>query len=360
VVNSGRGELIVFVNLSNSILVKVKVEITMLQQKLNFNSGPVVLVVGLLVSVATSGCTTLGRSTADGDVNKAMNQTVVTQVGGKNPVVSGKDRSYWLELRQKNDLKARTIGSMATGEAQAAVGFAKARLAKTPGDAEALTQLAAALALTRNYELASYYATLADRARPGNAETLNVRGLAAMLTPSARMSDFRTAAAYFQQALDADSNQIAPGLNLGNLYLELGNSASAINVFEQVVARCGNCSAGLVGLGVAQRRSGKYDAALVTFKDILKKNPNNSAALFNIALVYNNGLNNRKDAEAALHKILASTQIKDAEVRKKAHIVLRRLKGEADFEDRTQMADSPKADDGGDAELLMSSSEFDD
>jgi len=333
----------------------------MLQQKLSLKARPVLLAVAVIMAAAAaSGCTTMGRSTADGDVNKSMKTTVVTQVGGKNPVVAGKDRNYWLEMRQKKDLKARTIGSMATGESEAAVGFAKARLAKNPGDPGALTELAAALALTRNYELASYYATLADRVRPGNAETLNVRGLAAMLTPSARMSDFRKAAGYFQQAMDADSNQIAPGLNLGNLYLELGNSAAAIGVFEQVVTRCGSCNAGLVGLGVAQRRTGKYEAALATFKTILKKNPKNSAALFNIALVYNNGLNNRKDAEEALHKLLASTDSKDLDLRKKAHTVLRRLKGEANIEDRTQMADSPAVNDGEDAELLMSSSEFED
>ena len=333
----------------------------MLQQKLSLKARPVLLAVAVIMAAtAASGCTTLGHSTADGDVNNSMNTTVVTQVGSKSPVVAGKDRNYWLEMRQKKDLKARTIGSMATGESEAAVGFAKARLAKNPGDADALTQLAAALALTRNYELASYYATLADRVRPGNAETLNVRGLAAMLTPSARMSDFRTAAGFFQQAMDADSKQIAPGLNLGNLYLELGNATAAVSVFEQVVSRCGSCNAGLVGLGVAQRRTGKYDAALATFKSILKKNPNHSAALFNISMVYNNGLNNRKEAEEALHKLLASSDSKDADLRKKAHTALRRLKGEADSEDRSQMADSPAVDEGGDAELLMSSSEFED
>jgi tetratricopeptide (TPR) repeat protein len=338
----------------------VKAENKMLQQKLSLRAKPVILAVTVIMAaVVASGCTTMGRSTADGEVNQSMKTTVVTQVGSKNPVVAGKDRDFWLEMRQMKDLKARTIGSMATGESEAAVGFAKARLAKNPGDPEALTQLAAALALTRNYELASYYATLADRVRPGNAETLNVRGLATMLTQSARMSDFRTAAIFFQQAMDADSSQIAPGLNLGNLYLELGNATAAVSVFEQVVSRCGNCSAGMIGLGVAQRRTGKYDAALATFQSVLKKNPNNSAALFNIALVYNNGLNNRKDAEEALHKLLASTNIKDVDLRKKAHTVLRRLKGEADTEDRTQMVDSPAADEG-DAELLMSTSEFED
>ena len=151
------------------------------------SKGLVVAVV--LAAAASSGCTTFGRK-SDGDVNQAVKSTVVTQVGSKTPVVAGKDRNYYLEMRQKKDLRARTIGSLATGESDAAVGLAKARLAKNPGNAEALTQLAAALALTRNYELASYYATLADRVRPGNAETLNVRGLAAMLTPSAKMSDF--------------------------------------------------------------------------------------------------------------------------------------------------------------------------
>jgi tetratricopeptide (TPR) repeat protein len=308
----------------------------------------------VILAAAASGCTTLGRES--GDVNSAVSGTVVSQSGSRNPVIAGKDRGYWLEMRQKKDLRARTIGSMATGEAQAAVGLAKAQLAKNPGNPDALNQLAAALALTKNYDLASYYASLADKVRPGNAETLNIRGLAAMLTPSARMHDFRNAAVFFQQAMDADQKQIAAGLNLGNLYLELGNSASAESVFAQVATRCGNCNAGLLGLGVAQRRVGKYEAALASFQTVLKKQPSNSAALFNIALVYNNGLNNRKEAEAALNKLLASKSVTDFAVRKKAHIVLRRIKGDADVSER--MADAPAADDGSDAELLMSSSEF--
>lgn len=330
----------------------------MLQQWKKLNIKPVVLATAVVVAAVTlTGCTTFGRQTTD--VNPAVKSTIVTQVGSKNPVVASKGREYWLEMRQKKDLRARTIGSMATGESEAAVGFAKARLAKSPGNADALTQLAAALALTRNYELASYYATLADRARPGNAETLNIRGLAAMLTPSAKMSDFRRAANFFQQAMEADQKQIAPGLNLGNLYLELGNSSGAVQVFEQVVSRCGSCNAGLLGLGVAQRRVGKYDAALASFKTVLKKQPNNSAALFNIALVYHNGLNDRKEAEDALNKLLASKAVKDEIFRQKAHTVLRSIKGEASIEERSQMADTP-ADSGSDAELLMSSGEFED
>lgn len=308
----------------------------------------------LIVAAAASGCTTLGRQEAD--VNPAVKSTVVTQAGSKNPVVAGKDRSYWLEMRQKKDLRARTIGSMATGESEAAVSFAKAQLAKNPGNPDALTQLAAALALVKNYDLAAYYANLADKVRPGNAETLNIRGLASMLTPSARMQDFRNAAVYFQQAMDADPKQIAAGLNLGNLYLELGNSPAAEGVFAQVVSRCGECSAGLLGLGVAQRRTGKFDAALASFQKILKKNSSHGAALFNVALVYHHGLNNRKEAEAALNRLLASKQITDFSIRKRAHLALRRIKGEADVHER--MADAPTSGDSGDAELLMSSSEF--
>lgn len=330
----------------------------MVHQWKKLNIKPVMLAIAEVIAAVTmTGCTTLGRQT--GEVNPEVKSTVVTQVGSKNPVVAGKDRAYWLEMRQKKDLRARTIGSMATGESEAAIGFAKARLAKSPGNPEALTQLAAALALTKNYDLASYYATLADRARPGNAETLNIRGLAAMLTPSAKMSDFRRAAEFFQQAMDADQGQIASGLNLGNLYLEIGNSAAAVQVFAQVVTRCGSCNAGVLGLGVAQRRVGNYEAALASFKSVLKKQPNNSAALFNIALVYNNGLNNRKEAEEALHKLLASKAVKDEIFRQKAHTVLRSIKGEASIEERSQMADTP-ADTSSDAELLMSSSEFED
>jgi hypothetical protein len=78
----------------------------MLQQKLSLRAKPVILAVTVIMAaVVASGCTTMGRSTADGDVNQSMKTTVVTQVGSKNPVVAGKDRDFWLEMRQKKDLR---------------------------------------------------------------------------------------------------------------------------------------------------------------------------------------------------------------------------------------------------------------
>jgi len=124
---------------------------------------------------------------------------------------------------------------MATGEMEAAMSFARTRLMQNPGDIEALTMLAAGLALSRNYELSNYYADLALKQQPDNPLILNIKGVATMLAQKIRVADLKKAATYFAEAFDTDARQVAPGLNLGNLYLELGNAKASSEVFEKVV-----------------------------------------------------------------------------------------------------------------------------
>jgi tetratricopeptide (TPR) repeat protein len=319
---------------------------------------------GSLATVAATAllaaCTTFGHKGpgADDDGLAAANEknTVVIQAGQTDPVVAGHDRQYWLDLRQQKDLNARMRGALATGEAESVVNLARARLAKHPGDAEALTMLAASLALTRNYDLAAYYASQLEKVQPGSPVALNIKGLAAMLMPRARMADFRMAQAYFQQAFNADGSQIAPGLNLGNLQLELGNAAGASQTFASVAGRCDHCTAALMGLGVSSSRAGEFDKAKAAFQAVLAKNPNHAGALYNLALVYQNGYNDNKQAETYLFKLLNDSRTKNVAMREKAQVVLRMIKGEANTDDRRAIADGGSTDD---AEVLMTGADKD-
>src|SRR5690606_27569991 len=99
--------------------------------------------------------------------------------------------------------------------------------------------------------------------------------------------------------------------NLGNLQLELGNATAASATFQQVVDRCGRCTVGLMGYGVASSRSGKYADATKAFDEVLSKNPNHGAALYNLALVQKNGYNNHKQAEKYLETMLAKSRTQD-------------------------------------------------
>ncbi len=308
----------------------------------------------ILLAALSSACTTLGNNaeTLSGD----KKSVVVTQTGRREPIVSGHERRYFLDLRQKKALLPRMSGALATGEAQAALELARGQLAKKPGDVEAMILMANALIMTKNYDLAAYYAGLVDKASPGHAAALNVKGVATMLTPKARMADFRKAVAYFEAAFAADEKQIAPGMNLASLQLELGNAGAAAKTFGQVANRCGDCTAALMGFGIASSRSGGFVAAKGAFEKVLARNAHHSAALYQIALVHKNGLGDSKRAEAYLNQLLADSSIKDTATRERAHSVLRSSKGTMAPSDRLEVADE---NDAKDAELMLTTMDAD-
>lgn len=323
----------------------------------------------MTLALSAAACTTFGRK--EGTPDKAPEGAVVHQPTRKDPVLSQHDRQYWVDLRQSKKLMPKLHGAMATGEAEVSVQLARAYLAKKPGDAQGLTMLAAALAMSRNYDLAAYYATLAERAQPGNSAALNIRGLAMMLGPNRRIADFQQAQELFRQSFEADATQVAAGMNLGALALEIGNASVAVQAFEEVVTRCNRCVAGLMGYGVAMSRTKSWDKANSAFAEVLKKKPNHPGALYNLALVQKNGYNNSKQAEQFLFALLNDSGTKDVAVRERAHTVLRMIKGEATREERTMIADGesseggesakePSLGDERDAELLMTGSEMED
>lgn len=297
----------------------------------------------------SAACTTLGNRLVD---EKVKTDAVVQQTGRKEPTVSAHDRRFWLDMRQGRSALPQMSGALATGESTATVELARSYLAKRPGDTNALIMMASALAMSRNYELAAYYAALVEKALPGNAAALNIKGMATMLQPKARIADFQKAESLFLQAFNADQGQIAAGLNLGALQLELGNAAAAATTFGEVSKRCQQCSVAMMGYGIASSRNKKFDAAKGAFEAVLKKNPSHAGALYNLALVHKNGYNNRKQAEKYLEHLLADSRIKDPSARERAQTVLRSVKAEASPEERTMIADDADAND---AELLMTS-----
>lgn len=311
------------------------------------------------VLIWNTGCAMLSRGEADGEpaVNSDPSQAVVIQVGQADPVVSKHDRRYWLDLRQGKSLIPRLKGALATGEADAVVSLAKARLAKAPGDPEALTALTLALSLTRNYDLAAYYAAQLERVRPGSALARNVEAMAIVMTAKPRLADYRRAEALFDRAFHGDAGQIAPGLNLGNLQLELGNAIAATKTFSEVVERCGRCTVGLMGLGMAAARSQQPEAAVAAFEEVLKKNANHAGALYNLALVYRNSYNDNKQAEKYLMTLVRQAKTPNLALKEKAQVVLRMIKGEASNDERRQMVDD--GDKTRDAEALMRATEQD-
>jgi len=305
-----------------------------------------VALIGIL-AVTSTGCTTLFKKSGD---SASLNRTkgaessgdvVVHQPQLKNPVISPYSRDYWLSIRDGSKPGVRQMYAiLATSDWQGAISHARAYLKKNPGDVDALMVMAAAQALGKRYDLAGYYAKLVEKASPGHTDALNIMGLTETVGSSNRYADYKKAMDLFQQSHDGSSRQIAAGMNLAHLQLELGNAQAARQTFAAVVSRCSECTPALLGYGVASSRSKDFAAAEDAFNKILRKNPNHSAAAFHLALVNKNGYNKKQRAEQLLQSIIANTAITDRYVKERAGAVLRQIKAE---QDRTALAADGKA-----------------
>jgi thioredoxin-like negative regulator of GroEL len=316
-------------------------------------------------AAALSACTTFGggKKTSEA-LDAAPGHAVVQQIAKKDPVASEHPRSYWLAMRQKKGMFPKLRGALATGEAEPAAQLARGILKKRPGDPDAMSLLAAALVLQKQYELAAYYAGLVEKARPNDPVALNIRGLAAVHGPSRRPADYQRALQLFHAAAEGDASQVAPVLNMASLMLELGNAKGALGAFETAASRCDRCTAALMGVGLSASRAREFAKAKAAFADVLAKNPSHAGALYSLALVYRNGYNDKKQAEGQLYALLNDQRVKDAVVRERAQVLLRMMKGEATAEERLAASSDDdgesqvgKAQDAKDAELLMTDAE---
>jgi tetratricopeptide (TPR) repeat protein len=263
-----------------------------------------------------------------------------------------KTQRYWVQLRRSKDPLMRIKAALATGEAQTAEEEARAYLAAHPADPEAFSMLAAALAMSERYELAAYYADEARRLKVGGTGLLNIKGLATAAGANRSLRDYQAAASMFRAAFDGDPNEVAAGLNLGSLYLEMGQPAPAGEVFGQVAERCDQCVPALMGRGVSALRLKRYDDAKEQFTLVLKASPEHPGALFNLAMVERQGFGNSKKAEAHLLTLLRSKKRPSLAMRERAQAYLRMIKGEFSKEERTGIAaeKKPGKSSAGDAE----------
>ena len=187
------------------------------------------LLIGLMLTLATA-CSTTGKpkkkklKTSDVYTKAAVVESIA---GGT--VVQQLSRSKWIQVREETkDENLKIYAAMGAKEWNIAINESKKLLRKKPKNRIALTNLATAYAMKRNYEKAAYYGKLLEKYHGSHADTLNLLGLSTLNSPHKSFGDYYKAANYFRRAFDGDSKQVASGLNLGFLYLDLSKNDKAI------------------------------------------------------------------------------------------------------------------------------------
>lgn len=289
----------------------------------------IILTLGLAV---TAACSTTG-SQSGGAAGKTAplgfaDQPIVHQTSGKI-LMNQISRDKWISVKNstKNEY-LKLYANLGAAEWDVAIADARNFLQNNPGDEVGLTVLSLALTMKQNYPLAAYYAKLLEKSHPGNPEVKNILGLAEMSKPGATYEDFKDAIKYFEAAFNTAPSQIASGMNLGALHLEMGNLESSRDVYQAVYSRCGKCSEAGLGYGIALARSQSYAKAEDVFKEILDEDSHNMYARYYLALVANYGRNDKEGAMKQLQAMLDDTDTKNLEMQRKANFLLRRIQAQ--------------------------------
>ncbi len=204
---------------------------------------------------------------------------------------------------------------------------ARAQLAKSPADPQAMLALSASLLMSRNIELADYYATrLATLQSVEQSSARNIHGIARMLfgVGTGRNEYLDEAAAIFRESLSASGNQVAAALNLGELELMRGRASDAIAAFEQASRRCDDCRPAIYGRGMAAMRARQFDLAKDSFKMLVKRDDKDDEAQYQLAVTEFYGFQDVDTASRRLKDL--ATGSKDSRIRPMAESLLRKLR----------------------------------
>jgi tetratricopeptide (TPR) repeat protein len=259
-----------------------------------------------------------------------MGASVISKPGAKSPTLSTAEEQKWIELSESTQPgRDKLNGLLATGKWQDASEEARRELEKQPGDIGAMTALAAAQAMGRNYEMAAYYAGIILKSNPSHADALNLLGLRWMMGAGNRRQDLDEAISIFRKATESDGTHIAAALNMGYLQLDMGDAQGALDSFSLAKTRCGQCFEAEYGAGLAAMRAANWPQAKSTFEGILSRDKSRAPAQYQLALVMSRGFNDVNKSTDLLQNLVSDPdgRFKDAgAVKRAANITLRRLR----------------------------------
>ena len=289
--------------------------------------------VGIFLTLSCAsfvGCVTSNNDDDEEAATTSSMATIVIQkTDHKDSAAYGYKSGYLVPVQIGKGGKSgeKMLSSLATGNCQVSAEEAKKYLNNRPKDLTALSVLTTALAVCKKYDAAAFFANLIQKYYPGKSETLNIKALAIVMAPNNRTADFLAAADLFQQAFDASQTEVASGLNLGYLHLELGNAKAALDAFQAVSTRCGDCSQARVGFGIASSRLHRFDKAQQAFETVLDREPDNFEAMFLLALVEKTGFKDREKAAKLLRHVVAEAPPQAKDIRAQAEAMLNHMQG---------------------------------
>ncbi|MDB4972055.1 MAG: repeat protein [Myxococcaceae bacterium] len=202
------------------------------------------------------------------------------------------------------------------GRLDQALSTARAVLVRDPRETRALLEIGRIYRVREEYDVAEL---VLDKARAllledekKSAPVYNELGLLALAR-----GDTQLAFTQFARAESLDPRFVPAHVNQGSVLLRAGDYEGAEKAYRAALhaeAKEGELDAvdARVGLGIAQRGQGKYKEARATYEKVLEAHPSHLAALYDLAVLLADFLNQQKDALPLFERYLASAPKTDS------------------------------------------------
>ena len=205
------------------------------------------------------------------------------------------------------------------GQLERALDSARAVLVKDPRETRALLEIGRIYRVRGQYDVTELVlekarALLANDEKK-SAPVYNELGLLALAR-----GDTQLAFTHFAKAESLDARFIPAHVNQGSVLLRAGDYEAAERAYraalqaeakqgESVDARSVEAR---IGLGIAQRGQGKYKEARATYEKVLEAHPSQLAALYDLAVLLADFMDQRKAALPLFERYLASAPKTDS------------------------------------------------
>lgn len=204
------------------------------------------------------------------------------------------------------------------GKLDHALVLAREVLVKDPRAIKALLEVGRIYRARQEYEVAELVLEKARALAEGSALVFNELGLLALAR-----GDTQLAFTHFGKAEQLDPRFVPAHLNQGSVLLRAGDYEGAERAYKAAVGHeredpaltVGGASLhedALIGLGIAQRGQGKYREARATYEKVLDAHPSQLAALYNLAVLLADFMDQRKAALPLFERYLSTAPNSDS------------------------------------------------
>ena len=186
----------------------------------------------------------------------------------------------------------------------AALEQAREVLVRDPQNIRALLEIGRAYRAREQYEVARLVldkaVQLAPEDAPGlMAEVRNEQGLLEL-----DRGDTQAAFQAFEQAIALDAAYEPARMNMGSVLLHAGDFAGAVAQYEAVLEQHPDDLAARVAYGAALRGQGEHRQARRQYERVLEADPENADALFNLAVLQAEFVDERTESRATFQRYL--------------------------------------------------------